>query len=103
MSYSVYKETLPGGRTHLIQEMSDRGSLDDTVVFTVLPGHYFMMGDNRDNSRDSRTSAVGMVPVQNLIGKAQRLFYSHNSSARIWEIWKWPFAIRYGRLGDSIT
>ncbi len=103
MSYSVYQETLPSGRTHLIQEMGDRGSLDDTVMFTVLPGHYFMMGDNRDNSRDSRTSAVGMVPAQNLIGKAQRLFYSHNSSARIWEIWKWPFAIRYGRLGDRIT
>ena len=103
MSYSVYHETLPGGRTHLIQEMTDQGSLDDTVVFTVLPGHYFMMGDNRDNSRDSRTSAVGMVPARNLIGKAQRLFFSHNSSARIWEIWKWPFAIRYGRLGDGIT
>lgn len=103
MSLNVYQETLPGGRTHLIQEMSDQGSLDNTVIFTVLPGHYFMMGDNRDNSRDSRTSAVGMVPAQNLIGKAQRLFYSHNSSARIWEIWKWPFAIRYGRLGDKIT
>ncbi len=100
--YNVYKETLPGGQTHLIQEMTDQGSLDNTVLFNVLPGHYFMMGDNRDNSRDSRTSAVGMVPAQNLIGKAQRLFYSHNSSARIWEIWKWPFAIRYWRLGDSI-
>ncbi len=102
MSYSVYHETFPSGRTHLIQEMSDQGALDDTVVFTVMPGHYFMMGDNRDNSNDSRTSAVGMVPAQNLIGKAQRLFFSHNSSARIWEIWKWPFAIRYSRLGDSI-
>ncbi len=103
MSFSVFQETLPGGRTHLIQEMSDQGSLDDTVMFTVLPGHYFMMGDNRDNSRDSRTSSVGMVPAQNLIGKAQHLFYSHNNSARIWEIWKWPFAIRYGRLGDRIN
>jgi len=61
-----------------------------------------MMGDNRDNSRDSRTSSVGMVPAENLIGKAQILFYSHDGSARIWEIWKWPFAIRYGRLGDAI-
>ncbi len=103
MPYGVYQEILPSGRTYLIQEMGDQSSLDDTVVFTVLPGHYFVMGDNRDNSRDSRTSAVGMVPAQNLIGKAQRLFFSHNGRARIWEIWKWPFAIRYGRLGDSIT
>ena len=60
------------------------------------------MGDNRDNSRDSRTPSVGMVPAENLIGKAQILFYSHDGSARFWEIWKWPLAIRFGRLGDTI-
>jgi len=103
MRYNVYEETLPGGTTHLIQEMSDEASLDNTVTFKVLPGHYFMMGDNRDNSRDSRTASVGMVPAQNLIGKAQRLFYSHDGSARFWEIWKWPFAVRYGRIGGDIT
>jgi signal peptidase I len=102
MKYMVYEETLPGGRTHLIQEMSDQASLDNTIAFKAPPGHYFMMGDNRDNSNDSRVSNVGMVPAENLIGEAQRLFYSHNSTARIWEIWKWPFAIRYGRIGDSI-
>lgn len=101
--YKVYEETLPSGETYLIQEMSDEGSLDNTVAFKVLPGHYFVMGDNRDNSRDSRTSSVGMVPAENLIGKAQILFFSHNGSARLWEIWKWPFAIRFGRLGDGIS
>ena len=52
-----------------------------------------MMGDNRDNSNDSRTSSVGLVPFENFVGKAQFLFFSHNGSARLWEIWKWPFAI----------
>ena len=102
IDFKVYEESVPKGTKHYIQERSDNDSLDNTVEFTVLEDHYFMMGDNRDNSRDSRTSSVGMVPAENLIGKAQTLFYSHDGSARIWEIWKWPFAIRYGRLGDSI-
>ena len=100
--FAVYKETLPNGKSYLIQERSDDDVLDNTNVFLVPEGHYFMMGDNRDNSRDSRTTSVGMVPAENLIGRAERLFFSHNSSAHLWEIWKWPFAIRYGRLGDGI-
>jgi len=101
--FSVYQETLPNGKSYLIQERSDDDDvLDNTNVFLVPEGHYFMMGDNRDNSRDSRTTSVGMVPAENLIGRAERLFFSHNSSAHLWEIWKWPFAIRYGRLGDGI-
>ena len=101
--FAVYQETLPNGKSYLIQERSDDDDLlDNTNVFLVPEGHYFMMGDNRDNSRDSRTTSVGMVPAENLIGRAERLFYSHNSSAHLWEIWKWPFAIRYGRLGDGI-
>ena len=102
IDFKVYEELLPNGAKHYIQERSDNDSFDNTVEFTVLEDHYFMMGDNRDNSRDSRTSSVGMVPAENLIGKAQILFYSHDGSARIWEFWKWPFAIRYGRLGDTI-
>ena len=86
----------------MIQERSDDDLLDNTNVFLVPEGHYFMIGDNRDNSRDSRTTSVGMVPVENLIGRAERLFFSHNSSANLWEVWKWPFAIRYGRLGNGI-
>lgn len=100
--FAVYQETLPNGKSYLIQERSDDDVLDNTNVFLVPEGHYFMMGDNRDNSRDSRTTSVGMVPAENFIGRAERLFYSHNSSAHLWEIWKWPFAIRYGRLGDGI-
>ena len=103
INFTVYRETLPNGKSYTIQERSDNDSLDNTVVYTVPPHHYFMMGDNRDNSRDSRTSAVGMVPAQNLVGRADRLFFSHNGKARLWEIWKWPFAIRYRRIGDGIT
>ena len=100
--FAVYQETLPNGKSYLIQERSDDDLLDNTNVFLVPEGHYFMMGDNRDNSRDSRTTSVGLVPAENLIGRAERLFFSHNSSAHLWEVWKWPFVIRYGRLGDGI-
>ena len=102
IKFVVYEETLPNGRSYVTQERSDNDMLDNTSVYEVPPGHYFMMGDNRDNSRDSRAASVGMVPAENLIGRAERLFFSHNGSASLWQIWKWPFAIRYGRLGDGI-
>jgi len=98
-----YIETLPNGVQHRIIEMSDNGPLDNTQEYVVPPGDYFMMGDNRDNSQDSRVlSAVGYVPAENLIGKAQFIFFSTNGSARLWEIWRWPFAIRYGRLFHGV-
>ena len=99
-----YHEVLPGGFTHPIIEMErDSGYLDNTVVYAVPKGHYFMMGDNRDNSQDSRVlHKVGFVPAEKLVGKAQFLFFSTNGAARLWEVWKWPFTIRYGRLFNSI-
>ena len=99
---TLYQETLPGGMTHLIQEISDRQTFDNTPEYVVPAGHYFMMGDNRDNSRDSRSSSVGFVPLENFIGEARFLFFSHDSSAYIWELWKWPSAIRFERLGNTI-
>jgi len=99
-----YREVLPGGYIHPIIEMErDSGYLDNTAVYSVPKGHYFMMGDNRDNSQDSRVlNRVGFVPAENLVGKAQFLFFSTNGAARLWEVWKWPFTIRYGRLFNSI-
>jgi signal peptidase I len=94
-----YIETLPNGVSHPILEgEGDNGPLDNTQEFIVDPGHYFAMGDNRDDSLDSRTPQVGQVPAENLIGRAKIIFFSSNGSAHWWEIWKWPFAIRYGRL-----
>ncbi|MEQ1867829.1 MAG: signal peptidase I [Micropepsaceae bacterium] len=92
-----FMETLPGGVKHVIVKEKDYGELDETQEFLVPPGNYFMMGDNRDNSNDSRAS-VGFVPEQNLVGRAEVVFFSHDGSAQLWELWQWPFAIRYSRL-----
>lgn len=98
-----YLETLPNGRVHRILEVSDNGPLDDTPVYNVPAGHYFAMGDNRDNSLDSRVqSAVGYVPAENLVGRAEILFFSTDGSAAWYEFWKWPMATRFGRLFTAI-
>jgi len=99
-----YIETLPNGKKHRIIELSDNAPFDNTSVFEVPPGHYFMMGDNRDNSLDSRApeGGVGYVPAENLVGRAEFIFFSTDGAARLWELWKWPFTIRYDRLLDGI-
>ncbi|MGZ9108442.1 MAG: signal peptidase I [Micavibrio sp.] len=98
-----YLETLPGGVIHSIYEESDEGPLDNTPEFTVPDGHYFVMGDNRDNSQDSRVqNLVGFVPYENIVGRASFLFFSTNGYANLAEVWKWPWSIRYSRLFNSI-
>ena len=102
-SYTQYIETLPNGVKHrIIESNGDQGSLDNTPLFIVPPDRYFAMGDNRDNSSDSRTDVVGYVPAENLVGRADIIFFSTDGSARWWEFWRWPFAIRYARFFDLI-
>ena len=101
--FQQYMETLPNGVEHPILEQTDSGILDDTGIYLVPDGHYFMMGDNRDRSSDSRNKAdVGFVPEVNLIGRASILFFSIDESASLIKPWTWPFAIRYSRLLDGI-
>ncbi|MBP6013517.1 MAG: signal peptidase I [Alphaproteobacteria bacterium] len=100
-----YLETLPNGVVHeILDGEPDKPGADNTQEFVVPPGHYFMMGDNRDNSNDSRIpdSGVGFVPEENLVGRADMIFFSTDGSAQVWEVWKWPWAIRYGRFFHSI-
>lgn len=99
-----YVETLPNGRKHNIIEESDTGSLDNTQVYTVPENHFFAMGDNRDNSLDSRVSSmVGFVPVENLVGRAEFLFFSIDEGSSFWEFWKWPWSVRFGRVFDGVN
>jgi len=79
----------------LVQE----GFGDNTEVYKVPEGEFFMMGDNRDNSTDSRfLSEVGFVPFQNLVGKAQIIFFSLDESTSFWEFWHWPTSVRWSRI-----
>ncbi len=97
-----YAETLPNGVTYNTLDIYNSGA-DNTDVYTVPEDHYFMMGDNRDNSTDSRfLSEVGYVPYENLVGRATILFFSHGPDGAFWEVWKWPANIRWGRLFHSV-
>jgi signal peptidase I len=93
-----WRETLPNGVSYKTLDLVDNGSADNTEVYTVPAGHYFMMGDNRDNSTDSRfLSQVGYVPFENIIGRAQIIFFSIEGE-HAWMIWRWPWAVRWSRL-----
>ena len=99
-----YLETLPGGVIHRIYEESDDRHLDNTELYTVPADHYFVMGDNRDNSQDSRVmDNVGYVPFENIVGRADFLFFSTNGYAGLLEVWKWPWSIRYSRFFESLA
>lgn len=103
-----FKETLPNGVTYSVLDAEQGMPGDDTSVFKVPDGHYFMMGDNRDNSTDSRFhwGGVGFVPHENLVGRAEIIFFSaafdDPDAFRVLTPWRWPFDIRWSRFFDLV-
>lgn len=97
----ILEETLPNGKSYNILDSDITSYADNTGIYNVPEGHFFVMGDNRDNSQDSRFQTVGFIPVNNLVGKARFIFFSLENS-RFLEIWKWPKAIRGSRIFSTI-
>lgn len=102
-----FEETLPNGVTYTVLDADRNGVFDNTRPVTVPEGYYFMMGDNRDNSTDSRaTHDVGLVPFENFIGRAEIIFFSaavDEPGALNWTSpWTWPFDLRWGRFFDLV-
>lgn len=96
-----YTEILPDGVSHSIVEISDSMKLDNTSVFTVPENNYFFMGDNRDQSSDSREN-LGFVPFDNIMGKVSFVWYSHNYYAPMIAVWSWGNKMRWDRFGLKI-
>jgi signal peptidase I len=95
-----YRETLPNGRSYNILEIGDNEPADNTGVYVVPPDHFFAMGNNRDNSRDSRFAGVSYIPRENLVGRAEFLFFSIDGA--FLKFWEWPQSIRFERMFTKI-
>jgi signal peptidase I len=103
--YRRFRETLPNGRSYEILDLADAERGDDTEAFVVPDDHIFFMGDNRDRSADSRFPpdgrAIGMVPVDNIVGRAQLTWFSTDGSANWLLPWTWFSAARPDRIGKG--
>jgi signal peptidase I len=102
-----FEETLPNGVKYTVLDATPNGGFDNVGPYKVPAGHYFMMGDNRDNSADSRDRyGVGYVPYENLVGRAEIIFFSaavdNPSAFRLTSPWTWPFDIRWRRIFNLV-
>ena len=98
-----YRETLPNDVSYETLDLVENGFGDNTKVFSVPKGFFFVMGDNRDNSTDSRVeSAVGLVPAKNFIGRAEIIFFSAGPETPLWQFWHWPAVIRWSRFFELV-
>jgi signal peptidase I len=99
-----YRETLPNGVSYYVLDEQDDNIADSTSVYTVPEGHYFFMGDNRDNSIDSRfTDEVGFVPAENLVGPARLIAISVEEGESLLAFWKWGESLRLERFGQWLN
>jgi len=106
-AYRAYLETLPGGPSYTVLDQVDSGPADEFAGVRVPAGHVFLMGDNRDDSLDSRFAAyqggIGMVPTENLIGRASITFWSTDGGASWFKPWTWFSSLRSHRVGNGYT
>jgi signal peptidase I len=105
--FTAYRETLPGGPSYTVLDQVPHGQADNFGPVRVPEGHIFLMGDNRDDSLDSRYPAyaggIGMVPAENLIGRAMVTFWSTDGSASYVKPWTWFSALRGSRIGNGYS
>jgi signal peptidase I len=102
--YPRFRETLPGGRSYEVLDQAELPDRDDTGLYTIPAGHIFVMGDNRDDSGDSRFPApqgMGYVPLENVEGKAVVNFFSTDGDAEWLKPWTWVSAARWSRIGEG--
>lgn len=105
--YPVFRETLPGGPSYRVIDQVDNPRADNVAPTVVPEGHLFLMGDNRDDSLDSRFSpqegGIGFVPVENLIGRATFIFWSTDGTAEYAKPWTWFTALRGDRIATGFN